>query len=67
MKFLSAYFRNLVLLGIVVGGTIYVTMRFYPWVLQPFRAIAHAYGAFYLWLIVILLVMVFAIPWKRKG
>ena len=67
MKFLSTYLRNLVMLGIVVGGTIYLSMRFYPGILQPFKAIAQTYGAIYMWLIVVLLVMVFAIPWKRKG
>jgi len=67
MKFLTRYLRNLVMLGIVVGGTIYLSMRFYPGILQPFEAIARTFGAFYLWAVIILLVMVFAIPWKRKG
>lgn len=66
MKFLLAYLRNLFLIALVVVGMIVFVKIFYPETLPFFPLIGQVYSGLNLWPIIILILLVTALPRRRR-
>ena len=66
MIFLKAYLRNLLIIASVFIGMLVFTRIFYPDVINVLPLIGEVYTAFDLWPIIILSMLVFALPIRRR-
>jgi hypothetical protein len=65
-SFLGDYLRNLLLIALILGAIALFVLVFYPKTLEVFAGIAFVYSALKLWPIIILILLLAAIPWRRR-
>ena len=66
MNFIRVYLRNLLLMALVVGGMLVFTKVFYPDALSLLPLVGQVYSAANLWPILILVLLVLALPRRRR-
>ncbi len=66
MSYIKAYLRNLLLMALVFGGMLVFMRIFYPDALSALPMMGQIYGALNLWPIIILILLVMALPRRRR-
>jgi hypothetical protein len=66
MSYFKRYLQNLLLMALVFGGMLVFMRIFYPDALGVLPMIGQIYGAFNLWPIIVLMLLVMALPRRRQ-
>lgn len=66
MKFWQAFIRNLLVMVLIFGGIAILAAIFYPKTLSVFYGMGQVYSGLNLWPIIILLLIIAAIPRKKR-
>jgi hypothetical protein len=66
MQFGRAFIRNLSLMVLIFGGMVIFAAIFYPETLSVFYAMGQVYSGLNLWPIIILMLIITAIPRRKR-
>lgn len=66
MDFLKAYARNLLLVALLIGFMACFVLYFYPGTVPLFREVGRFYSLLGLWPFIILLILIYALPRRRR-
>jgi len=66
MSYLKRYLRNLLILALVIGGMFLFVAIFYPNTMSIFSGVGQVFSALKLWPILVLVLLVGALPRRRR-